>query len=168
MKTTQNWTSLSVDSYYVDYFKGLAKIGFLETNSKDYNYYLVQSNIGKIAILSIADLKNHPNKDWIGGEFRLSMLSKSKEDNPKGITKKLIQQWVEVFDEFSFLVMVTGCDDGHLAFYFRNEDHAIEILNEIETIDELMELTVSVQEIGKKLKDDQSLDNVWIVGDCRN
>jgi hypothetical protein len=171
MNIIQNWNSLNVLPFYLDYFKDLTKIGYLTSDSCDsnYDYYLVDSNIGKIGILSAADLKTHQKKQNLGGEFRFFMLNIIKEDKyPKGLNKPIVSTWNQLFEDYSYLIMVTGCDDGHLAFYFKNQTDAFNILNQIDTIEDLMELTTGVNQVSEMIKQKQNLDSILIIGDTRN
>lgn len=138
-----DWEALGVSSYYAEYFKGIPRLGIMQTNSEDYGYFLVPSNQGKIAILSAGYFHELSNPERKGGEGRCSAFyyaSQSEHDhNGKPVdlvvnSKKTIAR----LEPFKYLVMVTGCDDGHLAFYFRNKEEAMDLLDACEFIDDLV------------------------------
>lgn len=164
-----DFTALSVAPFYANYFNPLKKIGYLKTGADNNDYYTVPSNIGNIAILSAADFNTHQSKH-IGGEYRLYILDRKDIEHPKGLTKSFVTAWCDLYQQYPFLVMVTGSDDGHLAYYFKSEKEAMSILNEISTIDELRSLANSSSEVSSMIKNKEidKIKNILIIEDVRN
>jgi hypothetical protein len=156
-----NWQALGVGDFYINYFKDIPAIGYLKSLTAGYDYYLVDSNLGcRVAIIRAGYFSNLKNSDNKGGEWRCDALYYSQKGND--IEKGLAIKKLWNLHPFAYLVMITGCDDGHLAFYFRTEEEAKYILQMCNSIEDLCSISTGCNQLAS------DSTNVVCVMDVRN
>lgn len=176
MKSVVDWSKIGVHDFCLNYFSWLKKIGFLTTTSSDFDYFLVDSICGKIAILFYGDYRNDENKFAFGGEGRFGIYDKSskvtigrvKTKKQKYISESLREKIIDYLDGFPIIVMVVGCDDMHMCFYFKSEKGTYEVLNMVDCIDELLSIATPLEDIKNKLNGNLKVEDVICILDYRN
>lgn len=176
MKSVVDWSKIGVHDFHLNYFSWLKKIGFLTTISSDFDYFLVDSNYGRIAVLCYGDYRNDVNQFAFGGDGRFGIYDKSykvtigrvKTKKQKYISESLREKIIDYLDRFPIVVMVVGCDDMHMCFYFKSEKETYEVLNTLDCIDELLSVSTPLEDIKNKLNENLKMEDVICILDYRN